>query len=54
MPQDRRGRVLTLTRAGRSLMAKAVPVWKHTHVQVERLLAGADADLLRRDLRSLS
>ena len=53
-PADRRGRVLTLTGAGRSLLAAAVPIWKRTHAQVENLLAGADPDLLRRDLRSLS
>ena len=53
-PADRRSRVLTLTRAGRSLLAAAVPIWKHTHAQVERLLAGSDLDLLRRDLRALS
>jgi len=53
-PADRRGRVLTLTRAGRSLLAAAVPLWKRTHAQVENLLAGADPDLLRRGLRSLA
>jgi DNA-binding MarR family transcriptional regulator len=53
-PGDRRGRMLTLTRAGRSLLAKAVPIWKSTHAQVEHHLAGADPDVLRRDLRTLS
>jgi len=53
-PADRRSRVLTLTRAGRSLLATAVPIWKRTHAQVERLLTGADLELLRRDLRALS
>jgi DNA-binding MarR family transcriptional regulator len=53
-PTDRRSRVLTLTRPGRSLLATALPIWKRTHAQVERLLAGSDADLLRRDLRALS
>jgi DNA-binding MarR family transcriptional regulator len=53
-PQDRRGRVLTLTRAGRSLLAKAVPVWTRTHAQVERVLDGADPDRLREGLRTLS
>src|SRR5882672_4018258 len=28
VPADRRSRVLTLTRAGRSLLATAIPVWK--------------------------
>jgi DNA-binding MarR family transcriptional regulator len=53
-PADRRSRVLTLTPAGRSLLATAVPIWKRTHAQVEHLLAGSDLDLLRRDLRALS
>ena len=53
-PADRRSRELTLTRAGRSLLATAVPIWKRTHAQVERLLTGADLELLRRDLRALS
>jgi DNA-binding MarR family transcriptional regulator len=53
-PADRRSRVLTLTRAGRSVLAAAVPIWKRTHAQVDGLLAGADPDLLRRDLRALS
>jgi len=53
-PADRRSRVLTLTRAGKSLLAAAVPVWQRAHAQVDRLLAGADPDPLRRDLRTLS
>jgi DNA-binding MarR family transcriptional regulator len=53
-PADRRSRMLTLTRPGRSLLATALPIWKRTHAQVERLLAGSDADVLRRDLRALS
>jgi DNA-binding MarR family transcriptional regulator len=53
-PADQRSRVLTLTRAGRSLLATAVPVWKRTHARVERLLAGTNPDLLRRGLRTLS
>jgi DNA-binding MarR family transcriptional regulator len=53
---DRRSRLLRLTRAGRSLLASAVPVWKRMHAWVDRLLAdaGADPDALRRDLRTLS
>jgi hypothetical protein len=41
--------------AGRKVFAGApVPIWKHTHAQVEAMLSGGDDDLLRRDLRSLS
>ena len=53
-PADRRSRMLTLTREGRSLLARAVPIWKRTHVHVEHGLAGADPGLLRRDLKTLS
>jgi DNA-binding MarR family transcriptional regulator len=53
-PADARGRVLTLTHAGNSALAAAVPVWRRTHVQVEGRLAGGDADHLRRDLGRLS
>lgn len=52
-PSDRRGRVLTLTSAGMSLLASAVPVWEATHAEVERSLCG-DADGLRKSLAALS
>ncbi len=52
-PEDRRGRVLTLTRAGRVLLAKAVPVWRTTHAAVEHGLGPADPNALRRELSSL-
>jgi DNA-binding MarR family transcriptional regulator len=53
-PADRRSRVLALTRAGRSLLAAAVPIWKRTRAEIERRLVGGDPDLSRRDLRALS
>jgi len=52
--EDRRGRVLTLTHAGRSLLSAAMPLWKRAQTTTERLLAGADTDRLRTDLRALS
>jgi DNA-binding MarR family transcriptional regulator len=52
-PEDQRSRLLTLTRAGRALLAKAVPIWKRSHAEVDRLLAGGDPDALRRDLVKL-
>jgi DNA-binding MarR family transcriptional regulator len=51
---DRRSRRLKLTRAGRALLARAVPVWRQTHAEIDGLLAHADPDRLRRDLRSLA
>ena len=53
-PADKRNRLLTLTPAGRSVLARAVPIWQQTHNTVEALLEGADPDRLRRDLRTLS
>jgi DNA-binding MarR family transcriptional regulator len=52
--KDRRNRLMTLTPAGRALLASAVPVWERTHVEIERLITGSDLDTLRADLRALS
>jgi DNA-binding MarR family transcriptional regulator len=51
---DKRGRLLTLTAAGRALLAEAAPIWKREHAAIERLVADSGADRLRADLRSLS
>jgi DNA-binding MarR family transcriptional regulator len=53
-PQDRRGRLLTLTKAGKSLIAKALPIWKETHREVEELLRKEAPDVLRSDLLALA
>jgi DNA-binding MarR family transcriptional regulator len=54
-PVDQRGRVIMLTPAGRALLARAVPIWKRTHRNIEQQLAGPDAaDELRQGLRTLS
>ena len=50
-PQDRRGRLLTLTDAGQRLLAEAVPIWRRHHGRLERELR--DADALREALRAL-
>jgi DNA-binding MarR family transcriptional regulator len=51
---DRRSRRLKLTGAGRALLARAVPVWRRTHAEMERVLPRAGADSLRRDLLALT
>ncbi|MGF1609278.1 MAG: MarR family winged helix-turn-helix transcriptional regulator [Kiloniellales bacterium] len=51
-PADKRGRRLHLTPAGRKLLAEALPLWKRTHAEEDRLLP--DADRVRADLRALS
>ncbi len=53
-PSDRRGRLLSLTPDGETLLASAVPIWEQTHRAVEALLKDIDPDRLRSGLRSLS
>jgi DNA-binding MarR family transcriptional regulator len=53
-PEDRRSRRLVLTAAGRALLAAAVPVWRQTHAEIERLLPAGDPDTLRTQLCALS
>ncbi len=52
--EDKRSRRLTLTPAGESLLAEAVPIWVRTEAETEALLGGSDPDRLRADLRALS
>jgi DNA-binding MarR family transcriptional regulator len=51
---DRRGRRLSLTPAGKTLLASAVPIWERTHEEVEGLLKDVAPDRLRNSLRALS
>ena len=51
---DKRQRALTLTPAGRSVLAAAVPIWQRTHQSIERVLGNSSPDRLRADLRALS
>ena len=53
-PSDQRGRRASLTRKGSMLLAKAVPVWERTSLEVEALLEDGDSDRLRRSLLALS
>ena len=53
-PNDRRGRLLTLTAAGRRLAASAVPVWKRTQHAFESMFESLEPQRLREDLRVLS
>jgi len=52
--EDKRGRRLVISAAGRALLAKAYPVWKKAHAETERLLTGISADAMRDGLRALS
>jgi DNA-binding MarR family transcriptional regulator len=52
--EDRRSRLLTITPTGRALLAKAFPIWKKTHAEVEKEISGTSPDRLRSVLRALS
>ncbi|GAB3684981.1 MarR family winged helix-turn-helix transcriptional regulator [Salinisphaera aquimarina] len=52
-PEDRRGRLLTLTADGLNLLQAAVPIWEQTHADVESALEDPDADSLRHGLAAL-
>jgi DNA-binding MarR family transcriptional regulator len=51
-PDDRRSRLLTLTDAGRELLASAVPIWQRMHAAIETDLG--DPNGLRASLMALS
>lgn len=53
-PEDRRSRLLTLTAAGHRALRDALPIWRRTHAELERLLAPMKPEELRRGLRALS
>jgi DNA-binding MarR family transcriptional regulator len=52
--EDKRGRRLSLTPAGRALLARAVPIWKREHGAVEQMLGKPDPDQMRAGLLLLS
>jgi DNA-binding MarR family transcriptional regulator len=51
---DRRGRRLSLTPEGRTVLASAVPAWEQAHLKIKTLLDDGDVDCLRRSLRALA
>ena len=51
---DRRNRTLVLTAKGRKLLARAVPIWRRTHDEIERHLSGAKLDELRAGLMAMA
>ncbi|AZG10889.1 MarR family transcriptional regulator [Pigmentiphaga sp. H8] len=53
-PDDRRSRLLVLTDAGHLALARALPIWRATHADVEAGLPDQDADRLRASLRALA
>jgi DNA-binding MarR family transcriptional regulator len=61
-PNDGRARLLTLTRKGSALLARALPIWQSEHAAIESTLTHAnpqlhpqlDPDALRTTLRALA
>ena len=53
-PGDRRNRALILTAKGKNLLARATPIWKRTHSELERQLSSAKLDQLRAGLMAMS
>jgi DNA-binding MarR family transcriptional regulator len=51
---DKRSRRLTITTAGRALLAKAYPLWRQTHATIEQQVTGCRPNNLRDALRALS
>ncbi|MBI1202331.1 MAG: winged helix DNA-binding protein [Rhodopseudomonas sp.] len=51
--EDKRSRRLSITDAGRALLAKAYPIWKATHADIDFLVAPG-GDSLRKALISLT
>ena len=51
---DRRSRLLALTRAGRQLLAKAVPIWRRTHRDLDRHFSKSWLGTMRAGLAALS
>ena len=53
-PADRRGRLVVLTAAGRTLLHDALPIWRRTQGEIDGLLVGTDAGTVREGLRLLA
>lgn len=52
-PEDRRARVLSLTSAGRAVLAQAVPIWTREHAALDETLAGG-SEALRTGLKAIA
>lgn len=53
-PEDKRSRRLSLTEAGLDLLALAVPIWRETHDQVDKVLPRKSPDELKNDMVALA
>jgi DNA-binding MarR family transcriptional regulator len=53
-PDDRRGRLLTLSKAGSALLAEALPLWRLAQASILKEADSVDLGPLRADLRALT
>jgi DNA-binding MarR family transcriptional regulator len=53
-PKDRRGRHLSLTGPGHTLLAAALPIWEREHAAIDGQFADDGPERLRADLRALA
>ena len=53
-PEDKRNRRLSLTEDGLYLLTQAVPIWRKTHDEVDKVLARPSPEALKEDLISLA
>ena len=53
-PEDKRNRRLSLTEDGLDLLIQAVPIWRKTHDEVDKVLARPSPEALKEDLISLA
>ncbi len=53
-PEDKRSRRLSLTEDGLDLLTQAVPIWRKTHDDVDKVLARPSPEALKEDLISLA
>lgn len=51
---DKRSHLLALTRAGKALLRKALPIWRKTHGEVDRAFSKSQLDNLRAGLLAIS
>ncbi|HUL87015.1 MAG TPA: MarR family winged helix-turn-helix transcriptional regulator [Pseudolabrys sp.] len=52
--EDKRSRQLTITAAGRALLARSFPLWRQTHAAIEQLVTDCRPNDLRSALRALA
>ena len=53
-PDDRRARLVALTKPGRTVLESALPIWRRTHKEIDQLLSPAKVGTLRDGLGALS